>query len=79
MRTHTYLGTCVRLQVDVDGVMLRTQVDESEFLRFGPDDLNPGATVALGVPPSQVLGLPTGEWTAVGAAPAAPAFSARVT
>jgi iron(III) transport system ATP-binding protein len=58
VRACTYLGSCMRVLVDLGGVLVRSQVDESELGRFGPDDLSPGREVTLGVPAAQVVPLP---------------------
>jgi iron(III) transport system ATP-binding protein len=70
VRTCTYLGSCMRVLVDVGGVLVRAQVDESELGRFGPDDLSPGRDVVLGIPAAQVVPLP-------GEAPGTPAATAQ--
>lgn len=59
--SHTYLGSCVRVLVDVGGELVRAQVDESELGRFGPDELSVGREVALGVPAAQVVPLAAEE------------------
>jgi iron(III) transport system ATP-binding protein len=58
VRSCTYLGSCLRVLVDLGGVPVRAQVDESEFGRFGPDDLVPGRDVVLDVPTGRVVPLP---------------------
>ncbi|MHA6622575.1 ABC transporter ATP-binding protein [Pseudonocardia sp. DLS-67] len=58
VRSRTYLGSCTRVLVDLGGELVRAQVDESELGRFGPDDLNVGREVVLGVPAAQVVPLP---------------------
>jgi iron(III) transport system ATP-binding protein len=68
VRACTYLGSCMRVLVDIGGVLVRSQVDESELGRFGPDDLSPGREVVLGVPATQVVALP-GEPGPAGARP----------
>ncbi|BBG03008.1 MULTISPECIES: ABC transporter ATP-binding protein [Pseudonocardia] len=58
VRSCTYLGSCLRVLVDLGGVPVRAQVDESDTGRFGPDDLAPGREVHLAVPPERVVPLP---------------------
>ncbi|GAB3365305.1 ABC transporter ATP-binding protein [Modestobacter lapidis] len=58
IKASTYLGSCMRVLVDVGGALVRAQVDEGELHRFGPDDLSPGHEVTLSVPAAQVVGLP---------------------
>jgi iron(III) transport system ATP-binding protein len=58
VRSRTYLGSCVRVLVDIGGELVRAQVDESELDRFGPDELSVGREVALGVPTARVVPLP---------------------
>jgi iron(III) transport system ATP-binding protein len=70
VRSRTYLGSCMRVLVDIGGELVRAQVDESELGRFGPDELSVGREVVLGVPAAQVVPLP-GETSGeqAGAAP----------
>jgi iron(III) transport system ATP-binding protein len=69
VRRQTYLGSCVRVLVDLGGGLVRAQVDESEFGRFGPDDLSAGREVTLSVPAGSVVALPAGGAVAPAAAP----------
>ena len=58
VRSSTYLGSHMRVLVDVGGAVVHAQVDEGELHRFGPDDLSRGAEVTLSVAAAQVVGLP---------------------
>jgi iron(III) transport system ATP-binding protein len=76
IQASTYLGSCMRVLVDLGGALVRAQVDEGELHRFGPDDLSPGHEVTLSVPAGQVVGLP-GDDGATGTP--APRVAATVT
>lgn len=58
IRYATYLGSALRLLVDTGDRVVRAQIDERDFGRFGPDDLAPGRSVALLVSPQHIVGLP---------------------
>ena len=60
VRSCTYLGSCMRVLVDIGGELVRAQVEEGELDRFGPDDLRAGRDVTLGVAAAQVVPLPAG-------------------
>jgi iron(III) transport system ATP-binding protein len=58
VKASTYLGSCMRVLVDLGGALVRAQVDESELHRFGPGELEPGHEVSLSLPATQVVPLP---------------------
>ncbi|MGH3679450.1 MAG: ABC transporter ATP-binding protein [Natronosporangium sp.] len=58
VRRTTYLGSAMRVLVAVNEVLVRTQLDESEFGRFGPDDLSPGQEVSLTIGADHIVPLP---------------------
>lgn len=58
VRSVTYLGNSLRVLVEADGVLIRAQIDERDFHRFGPDDLVAGRAVHVTVAPGHIVGLP---------------------
>ena len=56
----TYLGSSLRVLVTVNDVLVRTQVDETDFGRFGPDDLVAGREVTLEISSDRIVPLPKG-------------------
>ena len=56
----TYLGSSLRVLVTVNDVVVRTQVDETDFGRFGPDDLVPGKEVTVEISADRIVPLPKG-------------------
>ncbi len=68
VQASTYLGSHVRVLVDLGGALVRAQVDEGDLHRFGPDDLSRGSEVTLSVSAAQVVGLP-GEGAAAPGSP----------
>ncbi|MER7797139.1 ABC transporter ATP-binding protein [Microbacterium sp. NPDC096154] len=58
IRNVTYLGTSLRVLVETANGVIRAQIDERDFGRYGPDDLVDGHPVSLRISPSHLVGLP---------------------
>jgi iron(III) transport system ATP-binding protein len=54
----TYLGSSTRVLVGVKGVRIRTQLDENDRGRFGPDDLVAGREVTVRISHDHIVALP---------------------
>ncbi|WP_119697359.1 ABC transporter ATP-binding protein [Microbacterium halotolerans] len=77
IRSVTYLGTSLRVLVETANGVVRTQIDERDFDRYGPDDLNSGNDVSLMISPARLVGLPSPE-DAAHSEPAASTITTRV-
>ncbi|MCU1477483.1 MAG: Spermidine/putrescine import ATP-binding protein PotA [Subtercola sp.] len=58
IHTVTYLGSTLRVLINVKGGVIRAQVDERDFGRYGPDDFAQGHPVNITLSPGQILSLP---------------------
>ncbi len=54
----TYLGSSVRVLVTVNGVRIRTQLDENDQHSFSERDLAPGSDVQVSIRPDRLVVLP---------------------
>jgi hypothetical protein len=61
IRSTVYLGGHLRVIVDTGGGVIRAQIDERDFTRFGPDDLVQGRDVSVVVSPSHLVALPSAD------------------
>src|SRR5690606_37717814 len=59
VRTTVYLGSSLRVLVETAAGVVRAQIDERDFERYGPDDLAPGRAVSLVITPSHLVALPS--------------------